>query len=76
MSRDTLGRGTSVVLHLKEDAEEFLRESKLESMVKRYSQFVNFPILLKKTKTVEREVPIEDEAEEAAEEVTYFELVF
>jgi len=58
---NTLGRGTSIILQLKEDAEEFLQESELEKIISRYSEFINFPIYLKVTKTVEEEVPIEEE---------------
>jgi len=61
---NTLGRGTSVTIHLKEDAEEFLNEKTLRSIVEKYSQFLNFPILLETTKSVTEEVPIEPEAEE------------
>lgn len=37
-------RGTSVVLHLKEDQKEFLTPWKLRSLVKKYSDFVSHPI--------------------------------
>jgi heat shock protein beta len=62
---NTLGRGTSVTLHLKEDAEEFLNESELEKIVGRYSEFINFPIYLRTEKIEEKEVPIEEDEEEA-----------
>merc|ERR1719491_769664 len=65
---NTLGRGTAVILHLKEDAEEFLNESELEKIVTRYSQFVNFPIHLFTTTTVDEEVPVEEEEEEIQDE--------
>jgi heat shock protein beta len=58
---NTLGRGTSITLHLKEDAEEFLDEASLTKIVTRYSQFINFPIKLLVTKSVSKEVPVEDE---------------
>jgi heat shock protein beta len=58
---NTLGRGTSIILTMKEDAEEFLEEGKLKSIVGRYSEFINFPISLWTTKTVSKEVPIEEE---------------
>ncbi len=41
-----LPRGTRIVLTLKEDAKEFSEESKLEGIIKRYSNFVQFPIHL------------------------------
>ncbi len=37
-------RGTSVILKLKEDAQEFLQATQLENIVRRYSDFVPFPI--------------------------------
>jgi heat shock protein beta len=43
---DTLGRGTSITLHLKEDAEEFLQEAKLTEIVTRYILFsMHYPLL-------------------------------
>ncbi|NCD34537.1 MAG: molecular chaperone HtpG [Spartobacteria bacterium] len=39
-------RGTDIILHLKEDAEEFLDEWRLREIVKKYSDFVEFPISL------------------------------
>jgi molecular chaperone HtpG len=44
------GRGTSVVLHLKPDAREFLDDWRLRSLVTRYSDYVSVPILLKADK--------------------------
>jgi len=49
------------------DAEEFLNESELKNIVTRYSQFINFPIKLRTTRNVEKEVPVEDEEEEEEE---------
>lgn len=37
-------RGTSVILKLKQDADEFLQTYRLENIVKRYSDFVPFPV--------------------------------
>jgi len=64
---DTLGRGTEITLHLKEDAEEFLKEDELTKIIERYSQFVNFPIYIETTKEVSTEVPDEEAEEEEAE---------
>mmetsp|Transcript_29393 Transcript_29393/g.57673 ORF Transcript_29393/g.57673 Transcript_29393/m.57673 type:complete len:776 (+) Transcript_29393:58-2385(+) len=62
---NTLGRGTSIIIKLKEDAEEFLDENTLTKLVTRYSQFINFPISLLTTKEVEEQVPVEkDESEQ------------
>lgn len=43
---DTLKRGTTVSLFLKEEAQEFLNDEKLKGLVGKYSQFINFPIYL------------------------------
>jgi heat shock protein beta len=61
---NTMRRGTEIILHLKEDAEEFLDEHQLEKLVGRYSSFINFPIYMYTTKTVEEEVPIEEDPED------------
>lgn len=58
---DTLGRGTEITLHLKDDAEEYCDFRKLEQLVKHYSEFVTHPIFVRKTESME--VPDEDEEE-------------
>lgn len=63
---NTLGRGTTVSLHLKEEAQEFLEEAKLRDIITKYSQFINFNIYLWTSKTVSEEV--EEEAETKKEE--------
>jgi molecular chaperone HtpG len=40
-------RGTSIILHLKEDAKEFLEDWKLRSTVKKFSSFIPHPIKLR-----------------------------
>merc|ERR1719242_2964202 len=59
----TLGRGTSVILKLKEDADEFLEHSSVEGLVTRYSQFTQYPLLIWDSKTETEEIPL-DEADE------------
>src|SRR5258706_15264679 len=41
---DKANRGTDVVIHVKEDAEEFLNDYRLERIVKKHSNYVAFPI--------------------------------
>ena len=41
-------RGTTVILHLKEDAKEFAEHWKLRSLVRRYSDHIAFPVHLPK----------------------------
>merc|ERR1711935_304503 len=57
---EALGRGTKIVLTLKEDCLEFLEEERLKGLIKRYSEFINFPIYLYTTKEEEEEVPVEE----------------
>ncbi|CAF3798597.1 unnamed protein product [Adineta steineri] len=59
---NTLGRGTTVSLHLKEEAGEYLEISTLEEIIRKYSQFINFNIYLWKSKTIKEEVPDDDAA--------------
>ncbi|KAH9563907.1 hypothetical protein CY35_05G148800 [Sphagnum magellanicum] len=57
--RDTgedLGRGTKIVLYLKEDQLEYLEERKLKDLVKKHSEFISYPISLWTEKTTEKEV--------------------
>ncbi|CAE7421285.1 unnamed protein product [Symbiodinium sp. KB8] len=58
---NTLGRGTEITLSLKDDASEYLNQDKLETLIKRYSEFITFPIHLHKFKTETVEVPVEKE---------------
>ena len=60
---NTLGRGTRVTLHLKDDAAEFLEEDKIKNLVKKYSEFINYPISLYCSKTVSEQVPVEPSPE-------------
>ena len=45
---DVARRGTTVVLHLKEDESEFLEAWKVRSLVSRYSEHIGFPIRMPK----------------------------
>lgn len=46
-----LPRGTRITLHLKEDAAELADAAKLGSLIKQYSEFIQFPIKLWSSKT-------------------------
>merc|ERR1719203_1606098 len=61
---NTLGRGTRVTPHLKEDAHDYLSESKLKDVAKKYSQFIQFPIYVKVKKEVEAEADEEEDDDE------------
>ncbi|KAF4658575.1 hypothetical protein FOZ61_005517 [Perkinsus olseni] len=71
---DTLGRGTEITLHLKEDAHEYLEESRLKDLATKYSQFVPYPISLKTKKEVESDIDEEESDEETDKEDTDVEV--
>merc|ERR1712188_91558 len=60
---NTLGRGTAIVLQLKEDMLDYLEERKLKDLVKKHSEFISFDIKLQVEKTEEKEVS-DDESDE------------
>ena len=61
---NTLGRGTEITMYLKDDAKEYLDADKLEGLIKKYSEFITFPIYLYKSHTETVEVPVEEDEEE------------
>jgi len=63
---ESLKRGTKMTLYLKEDQLEYLEERKLKDLVKKHSEFINYPIKLSVEKTTEKEVS-DDEEEEKKE---------
>ncbi|KAL8172121.1 hypothetical protein V2J09_023925 [Rumex salicifolius] len=67
---EPLGRGTEIRLHLREEAGEYLEESKLKDLVKRYSEFINFPIYIWATKEEQKEVPADDDESSDEEDST------
>lgn len=59
-----LGRGTRIILHLKEDMSEYLEERRIKDLVKKHSEFIGFPIKLYTEKTTEKEVTDDDDDDE------------
>jgi len=65
---NTLGRGTRVTLHLKEDAHDYLSEDKLKESAKKYSQFIQFPIYVKVKKEVDADAEEDDDDDKEDDE--------
>ena len=65
---NALGRGTKIILYLKDEATEFLEERKLKDLIKKHSEFISFPIELYVEKSTEKEVDDDDDEEEKKEE--------
>ena len=64
---NAIGRGTKIILYLKDECVEFLEERKLKDLIKKHSEFISFPIELWIEKTTEKEVD-DDEDEEKKED--------
>ncbi|KFX94263.1 hypothetical protein V490_04427 [Pseudogymnoascus sp. VKM F-3557] len=64
---EPLGRGTKIILHLKDEQTDYLNEAKVKEVVKKHSEFISYPIYLHVEKETETEVP-DEEAEESKEE--------
>merc|ERR1711994_696846 len=60
---EPLGRGTKIVLHLKEDQADYHEEKRIKEIVKKHSQFIGYPIKMLVEKERDKEVS-DDEAEE------------
>jgi len=67
-SGEPLGRGTKIVLYLKEDQLEYLEERRLKDLVKKHSEFISYPISLWIEKTTEKEISDDEDEEEKKDE--------
>lgn len=59
--------GTKLILHLKDDASAYLETSKIEELLQRYSEFIEFPISVWKETTEYKQVPDEEANKDLAE---------
>jgi len=57
---NTLGRGTAVILKMKEDADEFLNNGEVERLVSKFSEFTQYPLMLWDKKVESEEVELEE----------------
>lgn len=64
---EPLGRGTKIVLFIKEDQSDYLEESKIKEIVNKHSQFIGYPIKLLVEKERDQEVS-DDEADDDKKE--------
>jgi molecular chaperone HtpG len=65
---EKIGRGTHIVLHLKEDMTEYLEERRIKDLVKKHSEFIGFPISLLTEKTEEKEVTDDEESDDEGDD--------
>ena len=65
---NAIGRGTKIILYLKDECVEFLEERKLKDLIKKHSEFISFPIELWIEKTTEKEVDDDEDDEKKDEE--------
>merc|ERR1712137_714995 len=64
---EPIGRGTKIILHMKEDQLDLADEKKVQEIIKKHSQFIGYPISLQMQKTRDKEVS-DDEAEDETKE--------
>jgi molecular chaperone HtpG len=57
------GRGTDIILHLREGEDEFLNDWKLKSIIRKYSDHITLPIIMKKSEWKDGEQVPTDEDE-------------
>merc|ERR1712216_1004525 len=65
---EVITRGTRITMTLKEDQHEYLEERRLKDLVKKHSEFINYPIELQVEKTTEKEVSDDEDEEEKKED--------
>merc|ERR1711970_336541 len=64
---EPVGRGTKIVLHLKEDMMDYIEEKRIKEVVKKHSQFIGYPIKLLVEKERDKEISDDEDEEEDKE---------
>jgi len=61
---EVLGRGTTIILDMKEDQTDYLEDTKVKEIVKKHSQFIGYSIYLHSEKEKDEDVTDDEDDEE------------
>merc|ERR1712036_105383 len=65
---EPIGRGTKIVLHMKEDQADYVEEKRVKEVIKKHSQFIGYPIKMLVEKERDKEVSDDEEEEDKKDE--------
>jgi len=71
MTRDetnSLTRGTQLILHIKADQTKYLEETEIKNIIKKHSEYINYPIYLYTSKKTTEDTKEEEEEKESGED--------